>query len=68
MTDDTRKMMEEVAAEWMKARRVISGFLEELCPHLNTEQNAHNAAAIIARLSHAGFSLQFDPDIKDATQ
>lgn len=68
MTDETQKYLQQAHAEWLAALKAIADFLRLMRPDMTQAHIDHNAAAIIARLSHAGFSLQFDPDIKDATE
>lgn len=50
--------MAEVAKEWLAQRKVIADFLKELVPRMSQEHAEHNAAAIIARLSHANFTIE----------
>ena len=57
MNEDTQEAMNQMAGEWLEARQVIMDFLKELQPYQPRERLGHNAAAIIARLSHAGFVL-----------
>lgn len=47
----------DIAKEWLQARRVVMNFLQELQPGMPVADLEHNAAAVIARLSHAGFAL-----------
>ncbi len=44
---------EKSAVLWLRARKIIVGFLREVRPDHDTETLEHNAAAILARLSHA---------------
>lgn len=49
--------MEQMAREWHEARDVIAAALRELILGASDAHIEHNAAAIIARLSHAGFAV-----------
>lgn len=55
--DDERRMLEDIGREWLEARGIIMAFLRELQPAMRAADLEHNAAAIIARLSYAGFAL-----------
>jgi len=48
--------MNRIAAEWVKSRDVIAQALREIVGGSDNQED--NAAAIIARLSHAGFTLE----------
>lgn len=50
--------MNDVVNEWLAQRLIIADFLKELVPRMSQEHAEHNAAAIIARLSHAGFTIE----------
>ena len=57
MSDADKGAMDAIAREWLEARAVIMGILKELCPGMTVEHLERNAAATIARLSHAGFAI-----------
>ena len=63
MSDKTQDMLHDIAREWLEARAVIARMLGELMPTMSVEHREHNAAAVIARLSHAGFSLTKDDQL-----
>ncbi len=54
----TQEQMNEIARVYLKCRDVIMKSLKELKPDLSQEHLEHNAAAIIARLSHANLSIE----------
>jgi hypothetical protein len=62
MDDETRASLLEIGREWLDARGVIAQFLHELLPTMPRSALDHNAAAVIARLSHAGFALTKIPE------
>jgi hypothetical protein len=53
MSEDSRRVMDDVARQWLKSREIIKSMLKELRPDMTEAQHDHNAAAIIARLAHA---------------
>ena len=57
MDPDTQAAMDEIAREWLEARDIIAIALKELILGASDAHIEHNAAAIIARLSHAGFAV-----------
>lgn len=57
MSDDLQPMLDDIAREWLETRDVIVGMLKELLPEMSYANLEHNAAAVIARLSHAGFAI-----------
>ena len=57
MSDEDQAAMNTIAREWLEARDVIVRLLRELLPEMSFANLEHNAAACIARLSHAGFAI-----------
>lgn len=57
-SDEPNTMLQSVYDDWLKARNVIMGFLIEIRPDMPVTALEHNAAAIIARLSHAGMTIR----------
>lgn len=55
-TDPEKEMMDKIATEYVEARSIINQALREM--GIPSERSEHNAAAIIARLSQSGFSLE----------
>lgn len=55
----------KIAVEWLQCRKIIAEFLREVTPEESQETIDHNAAAIIARLSNGGFSLESIADCED---
>lgn len=59
-------VMNQIAAEWLVARNIITNFLQEVSPYQPRDVLEHNAAAILARLAQheppilIGFSHQSD--------
>lgn len=55
---ENNTVSDEAATTWWQSRNVIKEFLKILRPDMSEADHEHNAAAIIARLSHAGFSIE----------
>lgn len=55
--DDTNTIPQEVIEDWLKAKRIIATMLRELRPDMSEKHIDHNAAAMIARLSHANMTI-----------